>query len=286
VIVPVDTPAVIHVRRGARWRAFGLGDVWAYRGLLLNLALRDVKLRYKQTIVGIFWVVLQPLLAAGIMTVAFGYIAGVRGPEGMPYFVFAYLGQMGWTLFSLTLVRTSGSMVANSAIVMKIYFPRPVLPLSTILAALLDFAICFTLAIPMVVRYGQGVTHLPVALLSGVLLVLFATGLGFILAALSVRFRDVLFVLPFIVQLGLYASPVAYGLEVARDNLTAYSTGYFDLYMLNPLASLIEAFRWGLVGEGLFLPAYFAYGALCAVAMLVGGFALFRASEGRFADVI
>lgn len=282
----MDSTTLVHIRRGARWRSLGIGDVWEYRGLLLSLGLRDVKLRYKQTLLGVVWVVLQPLLSAGILTAVFGFIAAVPSPAGVPYFVFAYLGQMPWTLFSLTLARTSGSMVGNITLVMKIYFPRPILPLATILAVLLDFAISFTVAVPMVMLYGHGTINVPVVVSAGALLLLCATGIGFVLASLSVRYRDVLFMLPLIVQLGLYASPVAYGLEVARDSLNKYSASYFDIYMLNPLASLIEAFRWGLLGRGLFLPGYFAYGAVFSVVVFVAGLAVFRASERKFADVI
>lgn len=277
---------VIHIRRGARWRWLGVADVWEYRGLLLNLGLRDVKLRYKQTLLGALWVVLQPLLSAGILTAVFGFIAAVPSPSGVPYFVFAYLGQMAWTLFSLTLSRTSGSMVGSAALVMKIYFPRPILPLATIIAVLLDFAICFALAVPMIVMYGTGTINLPILAASSVVILLCATGIGLVLAAVSVRFRDVLYLLPLIIQLGLYASPVAYGLDVARTSLTRYSPRYFDLYMLNPMASLVEAFRFSLLGRGLFLPAHFAYGAVFSVIIFVAGFAVFRAKEGKFADVI
>jgi lipopolysaccharide transport system permease protein len=282
----MDSAPLVHIRRGARWRGFGFGDVWAYRGLLLSLGVRDIKLRYKQTLLGVVWVVMQPLLSAGIMTIVFGYIAAVPGPAGVPYFVFAYLGQMAWSLFSLTVARTSGSMIGSMALVMKVYFPRPILPLATIFAVLLDFVISFMLAVPMVILYGSGGINVPIALVAGVSLMLAATGIGFLLAAVSVRFRDVLFVLPLILQLGLYASPVAYGVDVARDNLTRYSPDYFTAYMLNPLASLIEAFRWSLLAHGTVLPGFFAYSVFASVALFVCGFAVFRASEGKFADVI
>lgn len=280
-----DAP-LVHIRRGARWQGLGFSDIWHYRGLLLSLGLRDVKLRYKQTMLGVAWVVLQPLLSAGILTAVFGYIAAVPSPEGVPYFVFAYLGQMGWSLFSLTVTRTSGSMIGNIALVMKVYFPRPILPLATVLAVFLDFAISFAIAIPMVFWYGHGLVNVPVVIAASVFLVLCATGIGLLLAALSVRFRDVIFVLPLLVQLGLYASPVAYGLSVARDNLSQHSSHYFPLYMLNPLASLIEAFRWALLGHGLFMPGYFAYASVFSIVVFVVGFGVFRASEGKFADVI
>jgi lipopolysaccharide transport system permease protein len=280
-----EVPSV-HIRRGARWRGLGFTDVWQYRGLLFSLGLRDVKLRYKQTLLGVAWVVLQPLLSAGILTAVFGFIVAIPSPEGVPYFVMAYLGQMGWSLFSLTVTRTAGSMVGNIALVMKVYFPRPILPLATILAVLLDFAISFAIAIPLIIWYRQGPMHIGIVLASSVLLILCATGIGFLLAALSVRFRDVIYVLPFIVQLGLYASPVAYGLVIARDNLGKLDPRYFPVYMLNPLASLVEAFRYGLLGQGLFLPQYFAYSAVFSVAIFVLGFWAFRTYEGKFPDVI
>ena len=207
----MDYNTTVHVRPGFRWRSLGMADVWQYRGLLLSLGIRDLKLRYKQTLFGVAWVVLQPLLSAGILTAVFGFIAAVPSPAGVPYFVFAYLGQMPWTLFSMTLARTSGSMVGSMALVMKIYFPRPILPLSTILSVLLDFAISFVLAVPMIWLYGSGTVNVPAVVSSGVALVLCASGIGFAMSALSVRFRDVLLVLPLMVQLGLYASPVAYG---------------------------------------------------------------------------
>jgi lipopolysaccharide transport system permease protein len=282
----MDANSLTHIRPGARWRSLGLGDVWEFRNLLLNLGLRDVKLRYKQTLLGVVWVVLQPVLSAGILTAVFGFIAAVPSPSGVPYFVFAYLGQLAWTLFSLTLTRTSGSMVGSAALVMKVYFPRPILPLATILAVLLDFAICFAIAVPMVILYGKNGVNLPVLAVSSIVLILCATGIGFVFAALSVRFRDVLFLLPLIVQLGMYASPVAYGLEVARASLTKHSTWYFDLYMLNPLASVVEAFRWSLLGQGLFLPRAFAYGLTFSSIVFLVGFVVFRTSERKFADVI
>lgn len=276
---------LVHVRRGARWRALGLGDIWDYRGLLVSLGVRDIKLRQKQTLLGFAWVVLQPVLSAGVLTAVFGLIVDVPTPGNVPFFVFAYMGQMGWSLFSGTLSRTSGSLVGNIALVMKIYFPRPILPFASVIAGLVDFAVSFLLAIPMLVYFGAHL-HLALTVLAGACLVLFATGIGFIFSSLSVRFRDVLFALPFLLQLGLYASPVAYGLDVARDNLSGHSPWYFDLYMLNPLASLIEMFRWGLLGYGLILPGYVVYAMAVSVATFVAGFVAFRSAEGRFADVI
>lgn len=280
-----EHPEVL-IRPRTPWRALAVADVWEYRHLLLMFGLRDVKLRYRQTYLGVAWVVLNPLLSAGILTVVFGYIAGIQSPAGVPYFAFAYLGQVGWLLFSATAARTSNAMVGNAGLVMKIYFPRPILPLSSLLAVLLDFTIAFLLAIPIIWFYAAGFPNIALTLGSGLLLMLLATGLGLLLAAGSVRFRDVLFVLPLLLQVGLYGSPVAYGLEVARDNLTRYSPLYFEIYMLNPLASLIEGFRLGLIGHGLVLPGYFVYSAIVSLLTFVLGLFVFRSAEGRFADVI
>ena len=282
----MPSSTIVHIRRGAHWRALGLADIWAYRGLLLSLGLRDVKLRQKQTLLGIAWVVLQPVLSAGVLTAVFGLVVAVPTPGSIPFFVFAYIGQMGWSLFSLAVARTSGSLVGNTALVMKIYFPRPILPLAGVVAGLVDFGISFVLAVPMIAVYGHGGINFPIAVLAGISLVLLATGVGFLFSSLSVRFRDVLLILPFLVQLGLFASPVAYSLAVARDNLSARSPGYFALYMLNPLASLIEAFRWALLGEGLFVMRSFAVAVVLSWVIFVAGFVAFRSAEGTFADVI
>ena len=263
-----------------------MSDIWQYRHLLLMFGARDVKLRYRQTLLGVAWVLINPLLSAGILTVVFGYIAGIPSPAGIPYFAFAYLGQLAWLLVSSTAARTSGAMVGNAALVMKIYFPRPILPLSTLLAVLLDFSMAFLLAVPIIWLYGEGMPNILLSAFCGGMLMLLATGLGLTLAAGSVRYRDVLFVLPLVLQVGLYACPVAYGLEVARDNLMRYSPLFFQFYMLNPAASLVEGFRIGLIGKGLLLPGYLAYSTIVSITMFLGGLFVFRSAEGKFADVI
>jgi lipopolysaccharide transport system permease protein len=282
----MDSQSVVHIRRGGHWRGLGFGDVWEYRGLLGSLGLRDVKLRYRQTLLGALWVLLQPLLAAGIMTVVFGLIAAVPGPEGVPYFAFAYVGQVAWSLFSLTVTRTAGSMLGSQALLTKIYFPRPILPLATISGVLLDFAMSCLMAIPIIYLYAQGPINIPLAAISGFVLLMLATGIGMVLAALSVWFRDVLFMLPILVQLAMYASPVAYGIDAAHTSLSRYPSWYFTAYMLNPLASPLEAFRWALLGRGEFLPGFFIYSTVCAIVVFGAGFALFRSAEGKFADVV
>lgn len=263
-----------------------MGDVWEHKHLLWMFGLRDIKLRYKQTFLGVAWVVLQPLLSAGLLTVVFGYIANMPSAGGVPYFAFAYIGQLPWTLFSLSASRSASSMVGNIGMVLKIYFPRPLLPFGALLAVILDFGIASVLAVPIVIYYGQGVPNFPVAIGVSLLLMLNAAGVGLVLAALSVRFRDALYVLPLLLQIGLYASPVAYGLEVVQTRLSKHSPLYFELYMLNPAASLVETFRWAVLGHGLLLPRHIAYSAVVSVVMFVVGLAVFRRSERKFADVI
>ena len=278
-------PTVV-IRPGARWRGLGFGDIWEARQLVWGFGLRDIKLRYKQTFLGVAWVILQPLLGAGLLTAVFGYIAGIPGPAGVPYFAFAFVGQVIWMLFGLTFARASGAMAGNLALVVKTYFPRPILPLSTVLAALLDFAIGFAFVVPIVFSYGHGLNRPDVAIVAGASLLLLGVGCGMVFAAISVRFRDALFVVPLLVQVGLYGSPVAYGLDVARENLSRHSPVYFQMYMLNPLASLIESFRWGLLGWGEFSPGHFAYAVIASIVCFAGGFCFFRTVEGKFADVI
>src|SRR4051812_20603144 len=186
-------PATVVIRPRRGWHVFTVQDIWEYRHLLWTLGMRDVKLRYKQTYLGALWVLIQPLLATGILTAVFGYIAAIPSPSGVPYFAYVYIGQVGFQLFSLTLARTSGAMIGNSVLVTKIYVPRPLLPLSTIPAVLLDFLIGFALAIPIILVYGIHLSNAWMALVAGLALLLLATGVGLAFAALSVWYRDVLF---------------------------------------------------------------------------------------------
>ena len=262
------------------WVPIDLRELIRFKDLLLEFARRDVKLRYKQTVLGVAWVVLQPLLAAGVLTFAFGVVAGLR-PEGTSYFLFSFAGLLVWNVFSSTLNKSSLSMVGNSYLVSKVYFPRLILPLSGTLSTLLDFAVSLGVLVLLLVVYGVWpgwpILLLPVWM---ALVLCLALGAGLIAAALAVEYRDIQHILPILVPFMLYASPVAY--DVSQVPLRYQ--GIF--YLINPLAGLIGGFRWSVLGRGLPPTAHLAWSAIFAVALFMLGAAVFRRTERKFADVI
>jgi lipopolysaccharide transport system permease protein len=277
----------LRIRPPSGWAAIDFGEIWLFRDLLLTLAARDIKLRYKQTILGAAWVIIQPLMAAGIFTFVFGLLADM--PSGsVPYFVFAFAGMLAWQSFSQTLNTTSGCLVGNSHLISKVYFPRMVLPLSTVFSVMIDLAIGLGMMAILLWVFGivpgWGIMLLPVWL---GLLFMMALGFGLFSAALMVSYRDVRYVLPVLVQFLMYASPVGYGLAALHERLPASAPQWlYTVYMLNPLASLLEAFRWSILGEGQLHPAWLAYSAGCAVLSFLFAAFFFKRMERRFADVI
>jgi lipopolysaccharide transport system permease protein len=267
---------VLRPRRG--WAALDLAELWRYRDLLVIFGLRDVKLRYRQTLLGVAWVVFQPLLAAAIFAFVFGAVAKLPSGE-LPYFLFAYVGMLGWTAFQGTLTKASTSLVQSANMIAKVYFPRLVLPLSTLLSTLLDFVVglaLLLLVLPFWVTPGWEILLLPVWL--GLILLL-ALGFGLFAAALMVAYRDVQYLLPVLIQLAMYASPVAYSLNAVPER-------YRPIILANPLTGLAEGLRWSILGTDQPPWGSVAYGTLAAVvAFVVGAFA-FKRNERSFADVI
>jgi lipopolysaccharide transport system permease protein len=265
------------------WRALRLRDIWEFRDLLWSLGMRDVKLMYKQTLLGVIWVILQPLIGAGIFAFVFGLLAGMQSGE-VPYLVFSFAGMLGWTLFSATLTGASMVMVANSHLVSKIYFPRLILPLASALQPVVNYGVGFILMLVLLVIYriqpGLGFLLMPVAALS---LLMLALGIGFWCSSIMVRYRDLRYIIPVGVQFLLYASPVGYSLAALNERVPLE---YQAIYMLNPLATLIEFFRWTLLGEGTLSLGWLAYSVGVSVAVFIAGAFLFRKSERGFADVI
>lgn len=268
---------VIQPRSG--WSALHLLELWQYRDLLLTLAARDVKLRYKQTALGVVWVLLQPLLAAGIFTFVFGNVAKLPS-DGLPYFLFAYAGLLGWTAFSSTLTKASACVVDNSQLVSKVFFPRLILPLSTVFSTLIDFAVAFAMMAVMMVIYGiaptWGILLIPLWLL---MLILLAVGFGLYTSALMVPYRDLRYVIPVLTQFLLYASPVAYAVSAVPEKLRPW-------FYLNPISGLLEAFRWSLLGRGDLHWGAVGYAAGCVVVVFLFGAYAFKKMERKFADVI
>jgi len=277
--IPLEPKPYLLIEPRAGWQALSVKELWQYRDLLMTLAWRDVKLRYRQTALGVIWVVLQPLIAAGLFSFVFGKVAKLPS-DGLPYFLFAYAGLLGWSAFSSTLTKSSGCLLQNAQLVSKVYFPRLVLPLSTVFSSLIDFGVALImLAVMMLVmglHPGIGVLLLPVWLAQ---ILLLSVGLGLFASALTVTYRDVQYVLPVLTQFLMYASPVAYALSAVPMHLRW-------LYHLNPLSTLLEGFRWSLLGVGYLETGAITYSALVSVGIFIWGAFAFKKMERKFADVI
>lgn len=277
----VDTQKpVATIRPPSGWSSFDVGELWRYRGLLRTLAIRDLKVRYKQTALGVVWVVFQPFAAAGIFSFVFGAVANFEAPGGVPYFLFTFAGLQAWNVFAQTALKATNSLVSNSHLVQKIYFPRLLMPLSSLATTLVDFGVVMVALAALVVVFwtppGLTILLLPVPL---AILMMIALGLGLTATAISVRYRDIQFVLPVLVQLALYASPVAYAVAEVPER-------YRSLYLLNPVAAPLEAFRYAVFGTGDPRPGYLAYSAAVASLILMVGVLIFKRLERGFADVI
>jgi lipopolysaccharide transport system permease protein len=258
-----------------------LGAVWAYRELLYFFVWRDIKVRYKQTLLGVAWAILQPLLAMVVFTVFFGRLAGIDQETGsVPYPVFAYAALLPWTYFANSLSECASSLVGAQHLVTRIYFPRLLLPLSGTLSGLVDLAIAFVVLLGMILWYGieltWGLVFLPVFVL---LAMLTALGVGLWLAALNVKYRDVQYTLPFMTQLWLFITPVAYPVSIVPE-------GVRWLYGLNPMVGVVEGFRWALTGTTTPEWGAIAASGVVMTALLVSGIAYFSRAERTFADVV
>jgi lipopolysaccharide transport system permease protein len=272
-----EPTVVITPRRGLL--DLDLEAVWQYRDLLYFLVWRDVKIRYKQTAIGVAWVILQPLLTMILFSLVFGKLGKIPS-DGLPYPVFIYSALLPWNLFSSSLSRGGDSVVQNASLVSKIYFPRLILPSSAILSPLLDFAISFVLLIAMILWFGTTPGWVVLALPLFVLLtVLTALAVGLWLSALNVRYRDVGHAIPFLIQLWMFASPVAYPASMIPAQWRL-------LYGLNPMAGVIEGFRWALLGTRTPHFGVMAISAVMVVVLLVPGLVYFRYTERTFADVV
>jgi lipopolysaccharide transport system permease protein len=279
-----DIPTVlIQPTRG--WTSLRLGDVWEYRELLYFLVWRDVKVRYKQTALGAAWAILQPLLTMVVFTIFFGKLAGV-GSDGLPYPIFSYAALVPWTFFAQGLSQSSDSLVSSANLVRKVYFPRLVIPAASVMAGVVDFAIAFVVLVGLMAYYGIWPTA-AVAFLPLLLLLAFATalGVGMWLAALNVQYRDVKYVLPFFIQLWLFVTPVIYPASRVTTKLRELGLPTW-IYGLNPMAGVIEGFRWSLLGVGSRPGPVILASAAVTAFLLVSGAFYFRRMERTFADVV
>lgn len=272
---------VIEPVRG--WRNLRLRDLWEFRDLLTALGMRDIKLVYKQTLLGITWVILQPLIGAGIFSFVFGLLADM--PSGdTPYFVFSFAGMLGWTLFSSALTQSSLVMINNAHLVSKIYFPRLILPLSSAFQPVVNFAVGLLMMLLLLVLYRVPLgLHLLWIPMTAMPLLMLAVGIGFWCGSIMVRYRDLRFIIPVATQFLLYASPVGYGLSALQDKIPQR---YEVWYMLNPLASQIELFRWSVLGDGRLSLTWLFYSLTLSLGVFISGAFAFRRAEQNFADTI
>lgn len=256
-----------------------LKELFHYRWVFFMLVLRDIKLRYRQTALGIGWVILQPLLTALLFTVVFGLV--IRLPsDGVPYVVFAFCGLIPWIVFSQSLQRANMSLIGESTLITKVYFPRIFIPLAATFGVIIDYLICLVLAAVLIAIYGLPFTwnllFLPVCTL---ILFVFSTGINLFFSSVSVYYRDFKHIVPFLVQLWMYASPLLYSVNMIPER-------YRFIYNLNPIAGIIEAFRWTLLGLDPFPIYSFNISVIVSVMLIILGTIVFRKIEHFFADII
>ena len=280
--IAAPQPAEEHVVRIAPprgWLRLELGELWAYRELLYFFIWRDLKVRYKQTLIGAGWAVIQPFGTMVVFSVFFGALA--RMPSGgLPYPLFYYAALLPWMYFASALSAATGVVVENQRIITKVYFPRLILPFAAVVSGLVDFVIAFGILLLMLLYYGVMPT-LAVLYLPAFLLLALATalGAGLWLAAMNAMYRDVRYAVPFLIQFWLFASPVAYPSSLIPEK-------WRWLYGLNPMAGVIEGFRWAITGQGRPPDLLLLASALAVAALLVGGLFYFRRMESTFADVV
>jgi lipopolysaccharide transport system permease protein len=268
---------VIEPKRG--WFAWELHELREYRELLFFFVWREIKVRYKQTVIGAGWALLQPVMTMAVFSLFFGKLAHMPS-GGLPYPIFFYCAVLPWSYFAGALSGATGSLVEHQRMITKIYFPRVLLPLSSVMAGLLDFAIAFVLLVGMIFYYGLS-PGLAVLSVPAFLLLAIATafGAGLWLSAANALYRDVRYVMPFLIQFWMFASPVAYPSSLVPAR-------WRWLYGLNPMAGVIEGFRWAFTGQGQPDIVLLAVSSAAVVAMLLGGLLFFRRVEGTIADVV
>lgn len=280
--LPYGAPAalpVTRIRPSQGWVSLGLGELWEYRELLYFLTWRDIKVRYKQTVLGAAWAIIQPFFTMVVFSLFFGRLAGIPS-DGIPYPLFAYTALVPWSFFAGGLNNSANSLVGNANLLKKVYFPRLAIPLSTVLAGVIDFVLAFVVLLGMLLFYGMvptlNIVWLPLLVL---LALVTALGVGLWLSALNVQFRDVRYTIPFLTQFWLFATPIAYP-------STLLAEPWRTLYGLNPMVGVVEGFRWALLGTATAPGLMILVSALAALGLLVSGAYYFRRMEKSFADVV
>ena len=256
-------------------------DLWRYRELFYILSWRDISVRYKQTVIGVLWALIRPLLTMVVFTVIFGKMAKFPSDGNAPYAIMVYAGMLPWQFFSSAITATSNSLVGNAQLITKVYFPRLIIPVSSIITSFVDFIISFIILI-FLMFYFSFLPTWRMAYLLGFLIITFLTALGFglFITSLNVKYRDFRYVVPFIVQLGLYISPVGFSSSIIPEK-------YRILYSLNPMVGVIDGFRWAILGgeSNIYIPGLIL-SLFVAVIFIIVGIMKFRKMEKTFADII
>jgi lipopolysaccharide transport system permease protein len=278
-VVGARDDAVTVIVPPAGWSSLGLRELWDYRELLYFLTWRDIKVRYKQTALGASWAIIQPLLTMVVFSLFFGRLAKVPS-DGVPYPLFSFAALVPWTFFANGLTQSANSVVASQQLVTKIYFPRLAIPIATVLSGVIDFMIAFVVLVGMMVYYGVPLSTRALWIVPLLLLAFVASlGVGLWLAALNVQYRDVRYAVPFLTQVWLFATPIAYPSSLLGEP-------WRTVYGLNPMVGVVEGYRWALLGAGVAPGRTVIVSCAAALAVLVGGVLYFRRMEQTFADVI
>jgi lipopolysaccharide transport system permease protein len=274
-----EIPTELIIRPSRGWVTLNLGDLWRYRELILFLAWRDISVRYKQTVLGAAWAIIQPFFTMVVFSIFFGLLAKVPS-DGLPYPVFAFTALLPWQLFAYSLIESGNSLVANQNLITKVYFPRVVIPLAATLGGLLDFVIAFIVLLGMMAFYHitptAAVWTLPFFIL---LAIVTSLGAGLWLSALNVEYRDVRYTIPFLTQFWMFITPIAYASSLVPEKWRL-------LYAINPMVGVIEGFRWALLGTGKAPGAMLWVSVFIAFFLFISGLFYFRRMERTFADRI
>jgi len=256
-------------------------DLWRYRELFFFLAWRDILVRYKQTVIGVVWAVLRPLLTMLVFTVVFSKLAKLPSDAGAPYAIMVFAAMLPWQFFATSFAEAGNSLISNANMISKVYFPRLIIPTSAIIVSFVDFLISFSILVALMFWYNF-MPDIRILMLPVFVLIAFAAslGAGLWIASLNVRFRDFRYIIPFVVQMGMYVSPVGFSSSIVPDQWKL-------LYSLNPMVGVIDGFRWAIIGGDyqIYWPG-FALSLIVVAVLLVGGIYYFRKTEKSFADVI
>jgi lipopolysaccharide transport system permease protein len=274
-----ESVIVTRIQPAKGWVGIHFREFWHFRDLLYFLIWRDLKVRYKQTALGAAWAVIQPFFTMVVFSIFFGRLAGVPS-DGLPYPLFTFAGLVPWTFFSNAFAQSSNSLVGNQHLITKVYFPRLVIPVSAVLSGTLDFIIAFFVLLGMMIYYGvyPGIAVFTIPLFF-LLALITALGIGLWLSALNVEFRDVRYIVPFLTQFWLFATPIAYPSSMLSEP-------WRTLYGLNPMVGVVEGFRWALLGKPSLNASMLAISVLTAFVLLVSGALYFRRMERTFADIV